>query len=246
MAEIAVPALISGAAAIGSSAIQANAQKQAIKQVQDMAPPTLSYDEALQQSGDALNPLYDKQLQQNLEQVDLGNLSRGFYGQLPGDALKRSTAADIETTRSGQIASLAQQMQGQSQQQALQQQQLAAQYALSRGQQASGLLNNALNMGVNLWQFGKQSDYQDRALDQQWNLGYKDRTGLWPGQANPLGLIGGSGLDYNQSAELLAGTNFGQEGSLLPTFPKTVLSGMKKIDRPLSPYRDASANPFRS
>lgn len=238
MAEIAVPALISGVAAIGSSAIQANAQKQAAKQLQEMAPPTLSYDEALEQAQGVLNPLYDEQLEKNLQAVDRGNLSRGFYGQMPGDALKLSTALDVERARAGQIASLAQQMQGQSQQQALQQQQLAAQYALNRGQQSSGLFNNALNMGLNLWQFGKQSDYQDRLLDQQWNFGYKDRTGLWPGQTNPLGL---SGLDYNQSAELLAGTNFGQEGSLLPT-----LSDVKKIDRPLSPYRGASPNPFRS
>ena len=238
MADPVTAALISGAAAIGSSAIQANAQKQATKQLQNMAPQTLTYDEALKQSQDVLNPLYDEQLEKNLQAVDRSNIARGFYGQMPGDAFKRSTAGEIESARSGQIASLAQQMQGQSQQQALQQQQLAAQYALSRGQQGSSLLNNALNMGVNLWQFGKQSDYQDRVLDQQWNLGYKDRTGLWPGQANPLGL---SGLDYNQSVELLAGTNFGQEGSLLPT-----LSDVKKIDRPLSPYRGDSYNPFRS
>lgn len=243
MADPVTAALISGAAAIGSSAIQANAQKQAAKQVQEMAPPTLTIEEAEQQAQKLLNPLYDEQLEKNLQAVDRSNIARGFYGQMPGDAFKRSTAGEIESARAGQIASLAQQMQGQSQQQALQQQQLAAQYALSRGQQGSSLLNNALNMGVNLWQFGKQSDYQDRALDQQWNLGYKDRTGLWPGQTNPLGL---SGLDYNQSVELLAGTNFGQEGSLLPTFSPTVLSGVKKIDRPLSPYRGDSYNPFRS
>ena len=144
MAEIAVPALISGVAAIGSSAIQANAQKQAAKQLQEMAPPTLSYDEALEQAQGVLNPLYDEQLEKNLQTVDQGNLSRGFYGQMPGDALKRSTALDVERARAGQIASLAQQMQGQSQQQALQQQQLAAQYALSKGQMA----HNAIGMGM--------------------------------------------------------------------------------------------------
>jgi len=88
MAEIAVPALISGVAAIGSSAIQANAQKEAAKQLQEMAPPTLSYDEALEQAQGVLNPLYDEQLEKNLQAVDRGNLSRGFYGQMPGDALK--------------------------------------------------------------------------------------------------------------------------------------------------------------
>ena len=150
MAEIAVPALISGAAAIGSSAIQANAQKQAAKQLQEMAPPTLSYDEALEQAQGVLNPLYDEQLEKNLQTVDQGNLSRGFYGQMPGDALKRSTALDVERARAGQIASLAQQMQGQSQQQALQQQQLAAQYALGRGQQNQNWANIGLN-AANSW-----------------------------------------------------------------------------------------------
>ncbi len=150
MAEIAVPALISGVAAIGSSAIQANAQKQAAKQLQEMAPPTLSYDEALEQAQGVLNPLYDEQLEKNLQAVDRGNLSRGFYGQMPGDALKLSRALDVERARAGQIASLAQQMQGQSQQQALQQQQLAAQYALGRGQQNQNWANIGLN-AANSW-----------------------------------------------------------------------------------------------
>ena len=144
MAELAVHALINGASALGSSAIQANAQKQAAKQLQDMAPPTLTYDEALKQSQDVLNPLYDEQLEKNLQAVDRSNIARGFYGQMPGDAFKRSTAGEIESARAGQIASLAQQMQGQSQQQALQQQQLAAQYALSKGQMA----HNSIGMGM--------------------------------------------------------------------------------------------------
>jgi len=76
MAEVAVPALISGVAAIGSSAIQANAQRQAAKQLQEMAPPTLTYDEALKQSQDVLNPLYDEQLEKNLQAVDRSNIAR--------------------------------------------------------------------------------------------------------------------------------------------------------------------------
>jgi hypothetical protein len=142
MAELAVPALISGAAAIGSSAIQANAQKQAAKQLQDMAPPTLSYDEALEQSKDLLDPMY----KERLEQMDTYNAARGFYGQLPADVMRRST----EQEQTSQIASLAQQMKGQSQQQALQQQQLAAQYALGRGQQNQNWANIGLN-AANSW-----------------------------------------------------------------------------------------------
>lgn len=92
-------------------------------------PPTLSYDEALRRAEDVLNPVYDRHLRDTLKQIDSANIARGFYGQLPGDALARSTAADIQGARASQIANLAQQMVGQSEQQALAQQQLALQWA---------------------------------------------------------------------------------------------------------------------
>jgi len=72
-----------------------------------------------------LNPLYDQQLKNTLQNVDRQSRERGFYGQMPADAFRGARAADIETARSGQIGSLANQMQGQTYQQALQAQQLA-------------------------------------------------------------------------------------------------------------------------
>lgn len=193
--------LIPAGMSLISSIVSGNQQKKALQEVQEMAPPTLTYDEARTQAQDLLTPLYDEQLQKNLEQVDRHNLARGFYGQMPGDALKRSTAADIEQARAGQIASLAQQMKGQSQQQALQQQQLAAQYALSRGSQGQSMLSNAFNTALNA------------------GFGYYDRTGQWFGQGNPL--LGKDGnfqpgkLNANQTMQLFGNMNLEQEPSFI-------------------------------
>ena len=225
MAEIAVPALISGVAAIGSSAIQANAQKQAAKQLQEMAPPTLSYDEALEQAQGVLNPLYDEQLEKNLQAVDRGNLSRGFYGQMPGDALKRSTALDVERARAGQIASLAQQMMGQSQQNALQQQQLAAQYALGRGQQ----FQNWANIGLN-------------AANSWYNM-----TGQVPFMGNPLvdesGNIDLTKMTTKQVMDLITSGNW-KTGASVPTVGSTSGGMTKAVQQYVQPKGINWSDPY--
>jgi len=133
------------------------------REAQPAAPPVLGYDEALSRAEASLNPVYDRQLRDTLQQVDNANMSRGFYGQLPGDVLSRSTAADIQGQRIAQIANLAQQMSQQSAQNSLTSQQLAAQWAqqqaANRQQGLASLLNTGTNIGSwvsNLWQnFGK-------------------------------------------------------------------------------------------
>lgn len=127
------------------------------------APPKLGWDEASRQAGEVLNPLYDKQLETTLSNVDKQSIGRGFYGQMPADALRGSRAADVETARAGQIAALANQMRGQSQQEAFQSQQLATQQALQ--QQQIGL--GAFGMGM------------------QGALEYYDRMYKWPWQKEP-------------------------------------------------------------
>ena len=225
MAEVAVPALISGVAAIGSSAIQANAQRQAAKQLQEMAPPTLSYDEALEQAQGVLNPLYDEQLEKNLQAVDRSNIARGFYGQMPGDAFKRSTAAEIESARAGQIASLAQQMQGQSQLQALQQQQLAAQYALGRGQQYQNWANIGLN-AANSW----------------YNM-----TGQVPFMGNPLagksGNIDPGKLTTKQTVDLITSGNW-NTGASVPRVGTTSGGMTKAVQQYVQPKGINWSDPY--
>lgn len=90
-------------------------------------PPTLSAEEARQRAMGQLDPLYAENLQKALEQVDYNNIRRGFFGQLPGAELARSTAADIETRKAQAIGQLANQLTGQSEEGARAQQALALQ-----------------------------------------------------------------------------------------------------------------------
>lgn len=123
--------------------------------------PVLSREEALQLSQSMLNPLFDEQLQETLRRVDIENMRRGFYGQLPGDALSGARAADVERSRATSIANLAEQMVGQSQQNALQAAALAQQGVLQQNQLAQqqwqNLSNNIMRgiqtglLGAQMW-----------------------------------------------------------------------------------------------
>lgn len=152
--EVAVPAIVSAVVGTSVNKIMNPTPKA------PPPPPTLTWEQARQQAQDVLNPLYDQQLKNTLQNVDHQSIARGFYGQMPADAFRGARAADIETARSGQIGSLANQMQGQTYQQALQAQQLAAQQALAQQQ-----------MGMGAFGQGLQSA-----------LGYYDRTWEWPFQ----------------------------------------------------------------
>lgn len=225
MSDPITAAVIGTVGTIASSAINSAAQRRAAQEIQEMAPPTLSYDEALEQAQGVLNPLYDEQLEKNLQTVDRGNLSRGFYGQMPGDALKRSTALDVERARAGQIASLAQQMQGQSQQQALQQQQLAAQYALGRGQLNQNWANIALN-AANSW----------------YNM-----TGQVPFMGNPLtgnsGNTGLGNLTTKQTVDLITSGNWGT-GASVPTVGTTSGGMTKAVQQYVQPKGINWSDPY--
>jgi hypothetical protein len=108
------------------------------------AEPTLSYDEAQKRAQDQLNPLYDETLNKSLEAVDKSNIRRGFFGQLPGAALERSTAADIGNKKITGINTLANNMVGQSESNSRANQALAQQ---AWGTQTNALLS-ALQHGV--------------------------------------------------------------------------------------------------
>lgn len=101
-------------------------------------PKTLSWDEAVQQASDVVNPLYDQYLRDSLTNLDRSAMARGFYGQMPADALRGERAAQVEQSRAQQISELANQLRGQSLEAALQWR-MAAQNALQ--QNLSNLLN---------------------------------------------------------------------------------------------------------
>lgn len=137
MAE-ALPFIMAGVStvsAIDNMSRQNRAEQQAQQmqqQLQEQNKP-IGWDEALAQAQQTLNPIYDKQLEQVMRQSDKDLISRGFYGQLPGDALGQSRRWNVLNDKTTAIASLAGQTKNQSQQNALQANQLAMQYALGQG-----------------------------------------------------------------------------------------------------------------
>lgn len=77
-------------------------------------PPSMGYGEATSHAGDVINPMYDVKAKNTLEGLDKNLVSRGFYGQRPGDTLVMDTMGDLEAQRAAQIAGLANDMVGRS------------------------------------------------------------------------------------------------------------------------------------
>lgn len=157
-------------------------------------PETLSYEQALRQAQDRLNPLYDEKMDQVLDAVDKNTLARGFFGQLPAAELKRSTAEQTERGKQNAISELAQSLIGQSQANADRMGQLGLQQqsanlnaliaALNQsGAARQGNLNNILSLlgymdqrDDTAWERGfKEQQYGDSRGDVEWEKGFKER-----------------------------------------------------------------------
>jgi hypothetical protein len=82
-------------------------------------PATLSYQQALGRAGDVINPMYDVKAKDTLEALDKNLVSRGFYGQRPGDQMVMNTMGDLESNRAAQIAAMANDLVGRSEANAL-------------------------------------------------------------------------------------------------------------------------------
>ena len=124
---------------------------------------TLSYDDARGQAGDQLNPQYDEALQERLKQVDNHNISRGFYGQLPGDALARSNATQVETARESHIGQLAQYLKDRSHDTAMQQRGMDMQEKQANLQNLFSLLGFHTEQEQRAW----ERDITERKFDHQ-------------------------------------------------------------------------------
>lgn len=90
-------------------------------------PPGLSYEEATTRAQTVLAPVFERMMQETLADVSRHNISRGFYGQAPGDALAERMARDVAGQEAMAIGSLADQMVGQTNQHAAQMAALAQQ-----------------------------------------------------------------------------------------------------------------------
>ena len=59
------------------------------------APEKMSYENALGQAEDVLRPSYDKSVKNTMQNVNNNMVSRGFYGQAPGDYVQQSAMAEL-------------------------------------------------------------------------------------------------------------------------------------------------------
>ena len=60
-------------------------------------PERRKYESALGEAEAILGPQYQRAREQTMSEVDRNMVSRGFYGQAPGDAIRASTLTDLDT-----------------------------------------------------------------------------------------------------------------------------------------------------
>src|SRR5690606_8009460 len=59
-------------------------------------PERRKYESALMEAEAILGPQYQRAREQTMSEVDRNIVSRGFYGQAPGDAIRASTLTDLD------------------------------------------------------------------------------------------------------------------------------------------------------
>jgi hypothetical protein len=100
--------------AIGAAASAYGAYKSA-KSANDSV---MGYGDALNQAQTTLDSLYNNKVTSAVNSLDNASASRGFYGQAAADQLKSNTIGDIRANQASNVASLANQLQTGSAQQA--------------------------------------------------------------------------------------------------------------------------------
>lgn len=179
------------------------------------APPVLSWDQAMQQAQATLDPVYDRSLQDTLQQVRQQNIRSGFFGQLPGSRISEDAAARIEANRAAAIANLANQMVGQSMDHAARQQALAAQYALSQQGARQSLPGQFLQFATGVSNLAQTwpAQFNVPTLGQTLRAGETglSATPVTPSQANLTPTFGNMGL-ANQATPYTLQPSFGGYG----------------------------------
>ena len=137
----------------------------------------LTWDEAVKRASAQLDPLYAEKLQATMDAVDQDLIARGFFGQVPGAVVQRSSAAKIATEKAGQTANLAQELVNRSADEANQILQSQLQYQQQQlnnylqginlySQNASSKKNDLMSM---LNYYTQQQQYADTRSDAAWN-----------------------------------------------------------------------------
>lgn len=151
----------------------------------------LTYEEALKQAENQINPLYDNARDEYMEEMDKDAVRRGVFNQIPQEAMKRYKVGELENQRSSNIAGLANDLKSKSLQEAqgiAQQKQQEMQSKLSllmAGLQASGnksqmamsTINTVANIQAQQQQLGMQKEQLGMQKEQnQWEREYNENN----------------------------------------------------------------------
>ena len=135
-------------------------------------PETLSWEQALSQSQQQLDPVYNEQKRKLTDDLQLGGVRSGFIGQVPWQMFEAENQAMLENQRSGQIAGLANDLVGQSRSES----QRMMENERARKQDLFGMFTNALgnvqgskaqkaDVAMKLWQAINDQNSKDAYLE---------------------------------------------------------------------------------
>jgi hypothetical protein len=102
--------------------------------------PTLTWEQAMERAKAQLDPIYSNNMEEVNKMSDYNNLKTGFYGQLPGDVVKRETALKEKANWDSAVASMANQIYNKS----IDDANVAEQAFLQKQGILSGLIGNSM------------------------------------------------------------------------------------------------------
>ncbi len=164
-----------------------------------------NYESALKEAEAILGPQYQRAREQTMSEVDRNMVSRGFYGQAPGDAIRASTLTDLDTAYQAALGNYATNIMDR-----------RAQMDLQKYMFDTDVMDRRAQMDLQKYMFEKemeeykkaQMDLQkymfDKGLEEQWKMFEKEMgeqrqqskdkksSAIWTGIGTALGgLFGG-------------------------------------------------------
>ncbi len=113
-------------------------------------PERRKYESALMEAEAILGPQYQRAREQTMSEVDRNMVSRGFYGQAPGDAIRASTLTDLDMA-----------------------------YQAALGNYATNIMDRRAQMDLQKEQMDLQKYMFDKGLEEQWKMFDKRLEEQW-------------------------------------------------------------------
>jgi len=169
-------------------------------------PERRKYESALMEAEAILGPQYQRAREQTMSEVDRNMVSRGFYGQAPGDAIRASTLTDLDMAYQAALGNYATNIMDRRAQMDLQKEQMDLQkYMFDKGLEEQWKM-----FDTNVMDRRAQMDLQkymfDKRLEEQWKMFEKEmgeqrqqskdrkKSSIWTGLGIALGgFLGGPG-----------------------------------------------------